>query len=174
MKKLILSLDTYSWVKYCCGLLLSSSSEYQVIILNKERGFGGILNSDRLCMDAVAAQRRHDILRIGKKLNVTKLLNLNYIDYIDVEHLSMTIKLQSTLGGIQEIYYQNNYYLNSIIDVIGKTFGTTLFNFGGNSGEARKTIDTTKFSSKIQEIKDMMIGVSNIEQLDFPIIEQFY
>ena len=174
MKKLILSLDTYSWVKYCCGLILENSSEFQILILYRDNGLDGILAYPRLCLEAITAQRRHDTTRAGKKLGVKKLSNLNYDKHIDVEQLSMNLHLQVTLAGINEIYYQENDVLTPIIQTIGETLNIETYSFGELDKIPKKTIDITKYYEHICEIKDIMIGVSSKEQLDFPIIEEFY
>ena len=174
MKKLIISLNTYDWVKYCCGLILENSSNFQVMILYRDSGLNGILACPNLCINAITSQRAHDLLRVGKKLGVKKLFNLNYGKYIDVEQLTMNLKLQSTLSGIEEIYYQNDDMLHSIIKTIGKTLNIKIYSFGNLKGIPKKTIDMTKFLTQIEEVKDIMIGISEEAQLDFPVVEKFY
>lgn len=173
-KKLIISFGSYDWIKYCCGLILENSSEFEVIILYRESGIDGMYQCDRLCASAVEAQRKHDLARIGKTLGIKKLSNLNYGKHIDVEQLSMNLKLQSTLNGIDEIYYQYNKVLNEIMKAIGNTFGIDVYSYGCKLNEIKKEINTDKFTNEILEIKDKMIGISSLVQIEFPKIQKFY
>jgi len=175
MKKIIISLDSYSWIKYCIGLILENSSEFSVMLLYKERGDKGMLMCDSLCMTAVAAQRRHDVARIGRKLGVKRIINLNYEDFLDVDHLSMNLKLESTFGNVKELYYPYNEVLSLILEEIGESIGVNTYCFGDTIDEPeKKLIDTTKYENIINEVKQSMIGISSLKQLDFPIIEKFY
>lgn len=175
-KKLIISFNSYDWIKYCCGLILENSSEFEVIVLYRESGIDGMYNCSRLCANAVEAQRKHDLARVGKTLGIKKLSNLNYGKHIDVEQLSMNLKLQSTLNGIDEIYYQYNEVLNGIMEAISKTFGIEIYSFGSefNACTSKKEINTDKFTNEILDIKYKMIGVATLAQLDFPKIQKFY
>lgn len=173
-KKLIISFGSYDWIKYCCGLILENLSEFEVIILYRESGIDGMYESPRLCAAAVEAQRKHDLARIGKTLGIKKLSNLNYGKHIDVEQLSMNLKLQSTLNGIDEIYYQYNKVLDGIMQAISKTFNTDIYSFGYNLESVKKEINTDKYINEILEIKDKMIGIASLAQLEFPVIQKFY
>lgn len=173
-KKLIISLDTYSWVKFCCGLILENFSDFHVMILHRDNGLNGILDYPNLCAEAVRAQRKHDLTRLGKKLGIKKLYNLNYGEYIDVEQLSINLNLQSMLNGVDEIYCQNDSVVSPIIGTIGNTFKLKVYYFGEGMKSPKKTIHIEKYYSKIYEVQSTMIGVSERKQLDFPKIEKFY
>lgn len=175
MKKIIISLDSYSWIKYCAGLILENSSEFSVMLIYKERGEDGMLNCGRLCMDAIAAQRRHDISRIGRKLGVKRIINLNYENFFDEDHLRINLKLESTFGNVQELYYPYNTVLNPVLEDVCKSMNVETFSFGDNiNKKEKKRVDTSKFKNELFEIKQIMIGVSNVKQLEFPNIEKFY
>ena len=62
-----------------------------------------------LCIEAIIAQKRHNLFRLGKKAGITKITNLN-IDtfYLDVEKLAIQLRLYVMLGGITNILYQEN------------------------------------------------------------------
>jgi len=175
MKKLILSLDVYSWVKYCVGLVLQNSSEFQVMTVYRDSGLDGIMAYPRLCTESVEAQRRHDLLRISKKLGIRRTMNLNCSrKYIDIEQLSMNIKLQSTFNGINEIYYQYDELLTPVINTIGKCYDIEIYSFKNENGIPKKTVDISKFYNELHEIKDLMIGIPDRSYLDFPSVEKFY
>jgi len=175
MKKIILSLDAYGWIKYCSGLILENSSEYRIMLIYKERGEDGIVGYKKLCMEAIAAQRRHDIARIGRKLGIKSIINLNYEHFIDEDHLVMNLKLESTFGKVSELYCPYNEVLSPILDKIAKEIGVETFYFGNNiNRKEKKIVDTSKFSSKLQDIQTAMIGIPDTSYLEFPLIENFY
>jgi len=175
MKKIIISLDSYSWIRYCAGLILENSSEFAIMLVYKERGENGMLGCERLCMEAIASQRRHDIARIGRKLNIKRIINLNYEDFFDEDHLIINLKLESTFGNVKELYYPENKVLTPILEDVGNSMNIPTYSFGENINKSeKKRVDTNQFKDKLLEIKKIMIGISNVHQLEFPTIEKFY
>ena len=119
MRNLIISVDTYSWVKNLSGVIMRSPSKFIVMVLLKD--IRPIYQYPILCEDAVYTQRRYDLFQIGKKLGVSKIVNLNYGDLTEnTQKLVIQLQLQLMMGGIQTVYYQKNEVLDCIFPRIKK------------------------------------------------------
>ena len=175
LKKLIISYDTYSWMKYTSGLIVTEPHDYIIMIVCKDDR-RTILDCEKLCKDAIYAQRRQDLFAVGKYLKIKKLYNLGCEpDIINVQKLIAQIQLNVMLSQISEIYYSDNIFLNRIFKVFPQ--GVKVYSFG--IIEDRPVEKEIKLSVKNYDIKrkisDLMIGVNNKrEKLYFSYTEKFY
>ena len=175
MKRLIISFNTYDWMKWCSGMLITEPHDYMIMVVCKDDR-RPILECEQLCRDAIYAQRRHDLFTIGKYLKIKKLYNLNCEpDIINIHKLVAQIQINIMLSQIGEIYYSDNMFLNRIFKVFPK--GVKVYSFGDivdtlPSKEIRLSI---KDYDKKKGVSDLMIGVNNkTEKLYFSYTEKFY
>jgi len=74
MRKLIISMDTYYWIRFISGMVFQDSSDYELIIIYRD--IRPVFWMRNLCFDAIYEQRKFDLFNIGKKLGIKKVSNL--------------------------------------------------------------------------------------------------
>ena len=175
MKNVILSKDTYSWVKYTSGLILQNHREYAVFVLFKDnRPIDGNKN---LCESAVYTQRKHDLATIGEKLCLSELYNFNCIQSndLDFKRLIARLSLYFTLGNTKRVYCPDDPMLRKIIRNISKNIEIWTY---GKKPETenfkRINLDFTELNQKIG-LSKYMIGKGSSSDLDIAVkTETFY
>ena len=176
MKNLIVSWDSYSWIKFCSGMITRNPDEFKIMIVHSDDNLP-ILGCKNLCRQAVYAQRRFDIFSIGRKLGVKHISNLNYENDQPFESMVANIQINIMLQTPQSIFYQNKKVLNGLFKEINKKFEIDTYSFGVNVDNSKclKVELTEEEIISKNSLKDMMVGVNNTSYLTvFPRIEKFY
>lgn len=130
MKKLILSYDSYSFVKYFLYEVFNDISNCEVVIATKD-DITPIAGFPDLCQDALFYQRRYDLLKIGNFLGLKKMSNFMFDEAdLNVELLIKRIQLMIMLSGVREIFFQSHVVLSPVMKAIKNNFGIPVFKFG--------------------------------------------
>jgi len=160
---LIISLDSYSWIKYCSGLIMNSddSDSFSVMIINKDDK-RPISNSKFLCEEAIYAQRVYDIRNIGRKLGVKKISNLlQNEDRIDIYKVTTQIQLNVIIGNVKKIYFQHCYFLNNVMKSVKKIANIDVYSYGKKlSGDEAVILNNEDIKRK-EEIINSITGYYN-------------
>ena len=179
MKNLIVSLDSYSWVRFCAGTIARNPSAFEVIIVCYDAN-KPIYNCPQLCKNAVYEQRKSDLFKIGKYLGIRRLHNLNYPKDFDVDKLTVELQLRVGLGFIQRVYYQHNKVLDNIFDKIKQKTDVEVYSYNRiysnhqREVKMRSTLSVEEIAAKMN-LRKFMIGIADIKELDFPVIvERFF
>ena len=175
MKKLIISLDSYNWVKFCSGMVSLNPEDYIVVILFTD-DINPIHNCVKLCKDAIFAQRIFDTVKIARKLGVKSLKNFDYDENeIDLHKLIAQLQLTIMLNGITEVYYQKNKLLENIFK--NMKLKSKVFYYGielDKQPDLTVTLEKETIMKKIR-LGKMIIGNANVDDNRyFPIVEKFY
>jgi hypothetical protein len=175
MRTLIISYDTYSWIKYVSGMVIENPDLYEVVVVCKDNE-RDMKFFPKLCEDAVYMQRRYDLFRVAKDVGLKKISNYTYTDRTlkaELDKFIAEISLFLLVSGVDTILYQNNYILRNVMSHIkAKSFA-----FGDNY-----SFDNTKFIYLKKETIDKKISLSkfmlgvheNQERKLFPSVEQLY
>lgn len=168
-KKLIVSYDSYSWILNCAGIIMQEPKYYEVIIINKDTTKQIYGCSRILCEDAIYAQRKYDLAQIGKELGIKKMYNLLH-DENNTDILKLTVQLQFNIlvGGVSEVFYQNNRHLNIIFDKIKKHSKANIYRFDKNYDYIQTSYDKVYFLKeeefeKKHDLVNLIIGDSESE-----------
>lgn len=169
MRTLILSNTTYSWVKFCVGVIIKDPSKIQLLIIYKDDD-RPLYRMTSLCEDAVYAQRSEDLFKLGKLLNIKKISNLGYYkDNLDVEKLSAQIQLSIMLGGITKIIYEYSPILENTLKAIRKNTQVELYAYDTDpdAESYEPEIIELSISDKIKkfELRKCMIGINTPSEL---------
>lgn len=172
-KKLIISFDSYSWIKYTSGLILQNPKEFSVIILTKDDSTP-IYHSNNLCKKAVYAQRAYDLRRIGKKIGLSELMNLQYDENkIDILTLTTQLCLKVLLDGVKEIYYSDKDLLNKLIASLNKNYNIQIYKFGVEDYNTEIKLSEKEYVIK-KSLNKNLIGAPSLESiLNFENTEKF-
>ena len=176
MKRLIVSFQTYEFVKYCAGMIIKEPQhEYSVMIVSKDDR-RPILDHEQLCKSAVYEQRRDDLFNICKFLKIKQAYNLGVEpDIINLHKLVAQIQINILVGRIGEIYYNDHILLNRIFKTLSSKI--PLYRYGDIVDEVseKEYKLTIKEYDKKKQLTDFMIGVnSKKEKLYFSYTEKFY
>lgn len=114
MKKLIISYTCYNWIYEFFDTITSDNNEYDIIIICSD---SPSINYPKLCSDAIVAQRQFDLYKIGKKLKIKKITNLDYSEGLDIYRLVFQLNLYIGTSGIRTILCTNDKVL---IDLLNK------------------------------------------------------
>ena len=76
MHKLVISLDSYYWIRFVSGTIIHDPSEFELVIVYKDTR--NIFWMKNLCGDAIHEQRKYDLFQIGTELGIKKAINLLY------------------------------------------------------------------------------------------------
>jgi len=173
MKKLIISSNTYSWIPYTFGMLMSEPSENSLYIINKD--YRKMYNCKHLCKESIFIQRQHDIVNISDGLNLS---NINFYTYDSEENLRIQIQLSIAFKGVDEIYYPEWDLLRDIILNISCKFDIKLFSYKPitNSIEVKKYILSKDVYNKKIDLVNKMIGINSRKEIKnlYKPIERFY
>jgi len=164
MKKLIISYSTYSWIKYCSGMIIQEPNTFSVMIVmaEKDKPIYGCAN---LCKAAIYEQRSEDLYNIGIKIGVKELTNFrNTIETFDIHKLIAQLQLKIMLGGIEEIYYQKSKLLDIIFNKMNKKLCVNIYSYGKN-GDKVIELSQNEYSKKLS-LKEFMIGKSNLLDIE--------
>jgi hypothetical protein len=163
MKKLILSLDTYSWVRYCAGMISRNPEDFSIIVIYKDDYTPIVDCNPNLCSKAVYEQRVHDLFKIGKELHVKKIISLNYdAEDLEIEKLVMHLQLYITIGGITEVYFHPDDIVEEILKSIKGKLNIELFSFLPSSSEdkvVREVLLDMGEMNKKYKLRELMIGI---------------
>ena len=175
-KRLILSWQTYDWIKYCSGLLIKEPQHQYISMVICKDDRRSIIDCEQLCREAIYAQRRYDLFKVGKVLGVKKLYNLEgEPDIINLNKLVAQIQINIVVGGISEIYYNNNIFLNRIFSNLSNKIVTYKYGEVDGLEPDKKITLTVKEYDKKRDLSDLMVGVNNKkEKLYFSYTEKFY
>jgi len=159
MINLIVSLDSYSWIYNCAGLITRSEDSFDVIVVTKDN-LTPIHNCKNLCEEAIYNQRVHDCVVAGKELKIRKLINLKHksINSVDIEQLIVHLSLYTTLNNIKTVYIQNNFVLYRIFKAIKKNLPLNLFLCSETNSTDNILLTYNEYNSKCLVI-DKMVGL---------------
>jgi hypothetical protein len=116
MKKLIISSDVYSWLYEFYDII--NVDNYDIIIVCNDNIS---VKYSELCYDAIREQRKFDLFKIGKKLNISKITNLDYYSgNIDEYRLAFQLKFYIAVNGIKDVYCSNISVLKNILNKFDK------------------------------------------------------
>ena len=174
-RKLIVSLDTYSWVRFVAGTIIRDHiNDYEVIIVHED--LRPILWMRNLCVPAIIEQRRHDLYQVGTTLNIKKISNFKYTyGNVPIKKLITELHLYIILNSISEVYIQSHDILNIIFKELQLKYNFKLFIFGSNTDDViKKTILTQdEYKEKI-ELRKLLVGIHTKEDRDvYTTIERF-
>ena len=137
MHKLVISLDSYYWIRFVSGTIIHDPSEFELVIVYKDTR--NIFWMKNLCGDAIHEQRKYDLFQIGTELGIKKAINLLYeYDNINLEKFSAELHLYIMLNNIREIYFQNNIILNKMFKELKNKYDLKLFVYGNCDAEEIK------------------------------------
>jgi len=175
MKNLIVSWDSYSWIKFCSGMVARNPEDYKVMIIYSDDE-APLLSCKELCKEAIYAQRRHDLFSVGKSLGIKHISNLNYDSIQDFSSIIANIQINIMLQKPMNIFYQNKKILNSLFNEISK-FNIPTYSFGINLNdvECLEVELTTEELENKNKLKSMLIGVNDKFYLSgYPKTEKFF
>ena len=174
MKNLIISRDTYSWVRFCAATIAREPNLFEVVIVNLDDKTP-IYNCIQLCNNAVYEQRKFDLFEIGKQLGVKRLYSLNYPESFDIDRLTVELQLRVGLGFVQRVYYQHDKVLSNIFDKINKKTNIDIYSYnGGKEIKIRNVLSDKEISDKMN-LRKLMRGIPDIKDLEFPVLaERFF
>lgn len=166
-KSLIVSVDTYSWIKYCTGRIIKDPKNFSILIVcaDDEKS---ILGCEKLCSNAIYAQRSYDLNIIGEKLGLRKIANLLY-DSIgeDIYKLTAQLQLNILIGGISVIYFQEDEILRNIFKSLKKNIDIEYYEYGHmfpSVDDIAARLDSETVDKKMH-LNNYMIGINNENQL---------
>lgn len=163
-------MDTYSWIKYTTGRILQDPCNFIVTIIQKDSS--PILDYEGLCEDAILAQRRCDMFKIGKILGIKKLQNLMYDEHINISKLSAQLQIQIVVGGIERIYFQKSGLLRSIFKNLNIP-DIEIYEYGVENYTKSYAMSDIDYNKKLS-LTDYMIGISKSdEESGFSQVEYF-
>ena len=113
---LVISYNMYDWMKIVDEIAEVGSNKFYIMIVKKD-DIIPIEGCDKLCREAIYAQRTHDLFHVGKKLGVPKISNLGY-DKINMPKFITEIFLQISLSPVEKIYITDNTLLIDILKSI--------------------------------------------------------
>ena len=168
MRNLILSWNSYEWIKHCSGLIMKNPIDYQVIIVCNDNE-KPVAKLPQLCYDARYAQRYYDLAKAGKELGLRKLTSLKYNDgKIDLGKLIIQLSLVIQTGGINTVYYQYNRMLDSILKPI---ICSKKYAFGNVSPNIHIELTIEEYQKKLSIYKNL-VGLYEDDGL-IPVVEMF-
>jgi len=181
MRKLIVSIDNYDWIKYCSAFIMRNSNNCEVVII-RSQDEDSIVGYPKLCKEAVYEQRRDDLAKIGRKLGLQKLRNLRYpkeLNTEDIEKLIMELQLNMIFGAVTEVYFSFNKDLIDIMQALENQLKHIKFYSYGKRVLSYNSVERVELTSEEIEIKrsltDLMMGISTSEDLNFPVLtERFF
>ena len=148
----MISWNTYDWIFYCLDPVLKEPHKFDVMIICRDDSTP-IHNCKRLCSEAIYAQRRHDLFKIGKELGVRKIMNMNFDgEPRNLKKLITQLQLYMGLGGVKEVYYYGNVILGKIIKEIARKFNIKRHAYNASSTPINRD------NIKKKEIFDMCVG----------------
>jgi len=171
MRRSIISLNTYSWIKHCAGMISRDPKDFNVLIVHVDKK-RPIMNYNSLCSDAIYVQRAHDLKVIGKKIGISKIANLMYDDEndIDIERLVTQLQLHLLIGGVREVYYQDSVLLENIIKKISKMIGIKCYKYGKIDNPSKTIeLDEQEILNKVS-LSCFMVGVCRSSE--YPTLEK--
>lgn len=171
MNTLILSLDTYSWIKNCFGEVSRTPSAYQLYIIFKDDLRQMYYCKKGLYNEALYIQRMHDLFRIGKEIGIKKIYNMNCCEgeLTNIEPLLMKLQLSILIGGIRRIIFEDNNVLKVALLRMSKDIELELFSYNPICDYKLKDIVYIDLSDKEIESKiklsDYMVGIHDLSEL---------
>jgi len=173
MKKLIISSNTYSWIPYCAGMLMSEESDNSLYIINKD--YRKMCNCKYLCKESIFIQRQHDIYEIAQLTNIS---NINFYTSICDESLKMQVQLSISFKGINEVYYPEWDLLDNILIGLSKNLDLKCFRYKPitNNLEIKKySLDKDIYEKKLS-LSNKMVGINSKKEIKnlYKPIERFY
>lgn len=181
MRKLIISMNNYDWIKYCSALIMRNSNNCEVIVIRSQEE-DSIVGYPKLCKEAVYEQRKNDLFKVGKTLGLKKLRNLRYPKELteeDLEKLIMELQLNMIFGATTEVYFSFNKDLIDIIDALEAQLQHIRFYSYGKRVLSYDSVERIELTSNEIEIKNnlknLMIGIATSDDIDFPVLtERFF
>jgi hypothetical protein len=170
MNTLILSLDAYSWVRNCAGIVSRTPDSYQLFVIFRD-DMKPMCRCNKICSEATYVQRMYDLFKIGKELGVKKVYNMNYCedDPIDIESLIMKLHLSILIGGAKRIIFEDNNILKVALLKMCKEAEVELFSYNPICDYKLKDIIYIDLSQKEIEKKmslsEHMVGIHNTQEL---------
>jgi len=151
-KSIIISYDSYSWVKYCAGIIAKNSSMYEVIIFSDDSDIP-IHNCNFLCKQSVSEQRRFDVFNIGKSLGIKKISNFKFSEGDVIQKFIVHLQFLLMVSGINTIYFQNNNILYDILIALRKQLNLKLFMYGSDKNHEAFILSNNIIRSKCNALK---------------------
>jgi hypothetical protein len=170
MNTLILSLDSYSWVRNCSGSISRTPEAYQLFVIFKD-DLRPLYRCKDLCNEAIYTQRMYDLFKIGKELGIKKVYNMNYYEDepIDIESLLMKLHLSILIGGSKRVIFEDNNILKVALLKMSKDSDIELFSYNPICDYKIKDVIYIELSEKEIENKmklsSYMVGAHNINEL---------
>ena len=181
MKKLMITIDTYSWMPYVSGTILQEEADFELLRLFGDQ-FNSIFWCRNLCTASIFEQRRFDFYKIGRAINAKKVSSLNYNESTfnskHVETLITKLKVYTMFNVIQEIYIPDNLLFMNIFKKLSETSNAEIYVYGDSakeSTELKRVILTKEVYREKLELRKLMVGIHKKEDLDlYNPIERFY
>ena len=172
---LILSWDSYSWIKYTSGLIKKNPKNYELLLVTKDCWDQVIFCKSFLCQEALYEQRKDDVFRVAKKLGLRKVYNLGYF-YIEVEKLIAQLQLKFLFTKYNKIYYQDVFILSEVIKRLIQN--TPCLKFGmlkkGFIIDEKVYLSDQEVESKLSLAK-MISGAKDYDDITlYPVVETFF
>jgi len=177
-RKLIISLDTYSWFRYCAGFIMQDPSEFSVIILFND-DHKPIYGFNHLCKDAVFTQRSHDLLVLKNAINVSRISNFEFDDAnVDIKRLIAMLQFEIVLKGYSEVIFQDNDFTRKIFEGFKKKIKVKYHCYGNMSGFDEKNAIVVRLNDREFGIKQCSMascaGISHLGEIVVSNIEKIY
>lgn len=160
MKKLIISLDTYTWIQKLSGTIIRYPNDYEVMVIFADDN-RPIRGCNKLCKKSIYIQRSQDLFVVGKELGIKKLINLKYdVVGINIHKLTAQLQLQAMFSGIGEIIYPNNLIIDKVMEGIHNVTKINTLVYGDNYNHKCFEIvrlNDDEFNKKLS-LKELMVG----------------
>lgn len=179
MRKLIITVNTYDWIAYTAGMIISEKEDFELL-----RIFGDQYNSifwcRNLCYSSIFEQRRYDLGLISKSIGIKKLSTFNYnenlFDDKQLKSMITKLKLISMFNLIEEVYVPNNLLFINIFKNLFEEKSPKIYLYGDCKNiEIKRVVLSQEDYSKKLGLRKLMVGIHKKEDLDlYKPIERFY
>ena len=177
MKKLIVSWDNYSWVKFCGGMILENPDNFEIIIFRNDSCIP-MFRCKQLCQSAVHTQRKHDLRQLQDSIGINKIILLGYENSNDFYKVYTQLELYIALNPVTEIYYQDNLLLIKLFNKIAQSQNIESLKYGYVYPHHSKIKSVTLSDDIIEKklkLSRYIIGAATIEDIRlYPIKEELF
>lgn len=179
MRKLILTINTYDFIPFVSGMMLSEiENDFEILRIFSDQN-NSIFWVRNLCASAIFEQRRYDLNKIGKYVGAKKVASLNYNEYgfneNQVQSMAAKLRVLTLFNMTNEIYIPNNLLFINIFKEYSDNSKIFVYGNDCETEEIKRIILTEDTYKNKIGIRKLMVGIHKKEDLDlYKPIERFY
>lgn len=179
MKKLILTINTYDWIAYTTGMILTEKDDnFELLRIFSDQN-NSIFWCRNLSSSAIFEQRRYDLNNIGKYLGIKKVASLNYneniFDELHTKSMITKLKLLTIFNMIEEVYIPNNLLFINIFKEYLNNSKIYVYGNDCDTDETKKVVLEKEIYENKIFLRKLMVGIHKKEELDlYRPIERFH